>query len=275
LPFIHINESPLAPNQKDIQLYFREAGSGVPLIFLHGGWGYEIYPFDKQIEALGNEFRILIPDRSGYGRSARIDTMPADFHNRAAEEMLRFLDAMNIERAYLWGHSDGAVIAAKMALAAPERFFGIILEAFHYYKFKPASQGFFETMMRDPVQLGERVINILADAHGENYWRKIIEINGTAWLKIAEESRHDRDDLYDGKLSRLKTNTLFIHGKLDPRTEPDELAVVQQQLPHIPIRFIEEGKHSPHSESIAAPESIRLAREFIESAFESKNNLNI
>jgi pimeloyl-ACP methyl ester carboxylesterase len=266
LPFIQINESPLTPDQNDIQLFYREAGNGVPLIFLHGGWGYEIYPFDKQIEAFSKDFRILIPDRSGYGRSARIDAMPADFHDRAAEEMLRFLDAMKIERTFLWGHSDGAVIAAKMALAAPERFIGIILEAFHYFKFKPASQAFFETMMRDATQLGERVINVLAGDHGENYWRKIIEINGTAWLKIAQESKHEKDDLYNGKISQLKTNTLFIHGKQDPRTEPDELATVHQQLPQFPIRLIEAGKHSPHSESAAAQASIALAREFLESA---------
>lgn len=265
MPFINIDQSPLAPNQKDVQLYYREAGQGTPLLFLHGGWGYEIYPFEKQIEAFKDQFRILIPDRSGYGRSQHIETLPADFHNHAAEEMLRFLDAMKIERAFLWGHSDGAVIATKMALAAPDRFFGIILEAFHYYRFKPASRGFFETMTGDPTQLGERVIKILADAHGENYWQKLIEINGTAWLKIAEESRHEKDDLYDGTISQLKTNTIFIHGKQDPRTEPDELAAVQKQLPDVSIHLIQEGKHSPHSESAVAGESIKIARQFFQS----------
>jgi 3-oxoadipate enol-lactonase len=265
LPFININESPLAPNQKDVQLFYREAGEGIPLLFLHGGWGYEIYPFDKQVEAFGERFRILIPDRSGYGRSCRIESMSADFHNHAAEEMLRYLEAMKIERTFLWGHSDGAVIAAKMALAAPEKFYGIILEAFHFYKSKPASRGFFETMMRDPAQLGERVIKVLAEAHGETSWQKLIEINGTAWLKIAEASRHEKDDLYDGRISQLKTNAIFIHGKQDPRTEPDELATVQQHLPEVPIELIEEGKHSPHSESAAALESIEIARRFMQS----------
>jgi pimeloyl-ACP methyl ester carboxylesterase len=264
LPFINIHESPLAPHRTDVQLYYRETGKGVPLVFLHGGWGYEIYPFDKQIEAFQNDFRILIPDRSGYGRSVRIDSMGTDFHNDAAVEMLRFLDELKIDRAFLWGHSDGAVIAVKMALLAPERFFGIILEAFHYYKLKPASHEFFQTMMLDPTQLGERVINVLAEAHGEDYWRRIIEINGTAWLKIAGESRHDKDDLYAGELSRLKTETIFLHGKQDPRTEPDELLAVQQQLPLVPIHLIDEGKHSPHSERLAAPETIRLANPFLD-----------
>jgi pimeloyl-ACP methyl ester carboxylesterase len=265
LPFINIKESPLAPNQKDIQLFYREAGGGVPLLFLHGGWGYEIYPFDRQVEAFSEQFRILIPDRSGYGRSGRIESMSADFHNHAAEEMLRYLEALKIERAFLWGHSDGAVIATKMALAAPEKFYGIILEAFHFYKTKPASRGFFETMMSDPAQLGERVIKVLAEAHGQTYWQKLIEINGTAWLKIAEASRHEKDDLYDGRISHLKTNTIFIHGKQDPRTEPDELEMVQKQLPQVPIVLIEEGKHSPHSESASALETIEIAGKFMHS----------
>jgi pimeloyl-ACP methyl ester carboxylesterase len=263
LPFITIHESPLAPHQTDIQLYYRESGVGVPMIFLHGGWGYEIYPFDKQIEALKDDFRILIPDRSGYGRSGRISSMDTDFHQHAAVEMLHFLDSLNIDKAVLWGHSDGSVIAVKMALLAPERFFGIILEAFHYYKFKPGSHEFFKTMMLDPAQLGERVISLLARAHGEDYWRQIIEINGTAWLKIADSSEHEKDDLFGGQISHLRTRTIFIHGKQDPRTEPDELQIVQQQLPHVPIHLIEEGKHSPHSENLAAPETIRLAREFL------------
>jgi pimeloyl-ACP methyl ester carboxylesterase len=45
--------------------------------------------------------------------------MPLDFHRRAAAETILFLDALGIERAVLWGHSDGAVISAMTGLAAP------------------------------------------------------------------------------------------------------------------------------------------------------------
>ena len=120
-------------------------------------------------------------------------------------------------------------------------------------------------MMLDPTQFGERIINVLANDHGEEYWQKVIEMNGTAWLRIAEAARHEKDDLYDGNISRLKTEAVFIHGRLDPRTEPDELEKVQQQLPHIPIRLIDVGKHSPHSERLAAPVTISLARQFFDS----------
>ncbi len=269
MPFVTIDESPLAPDVSPVEIYYREmgceTGAGAPIVFLHGGWGYEVYPFDRQIDAFGDRCRILIPDRTGYGRSARLSHVPTDFHRRAAIETTALLDALHLERPVLWGHSDGAVIAALMGLAAPDRISGVILEAFHFYRSKPGSREFFEVMAGDPGLLGERVAATLAGEHGEDYWRKLIVINGNAWLRIAEEATHDKHDLYDGKLSQLQVPTLFIHGSRDPRTEPGEIDAVRAQLPNARIGIIEGGGHSPHSESASAGECNRIALEFLES----------
>jgi pimeloyl-ACP methyl ester carboxylesterase len=260
---ISINESPLIPGVTPVEIHYREFGNGMPLIFLHGGWGYEVYPFDSQIEAFGADFRILIPDRSGYGRSMRIGAMAVDFHRRAAVEMANFLDALDIERAILWGHSDGAVIATLMGLVSPERYAGIILEAFHFYRVKPGSREFFETMAHDPDMLGERVCAALARDHGEDYFRDLIINNGNAWLRIAEESEHAKQDLYDGRLGDLSAPTLFIHGSADPRTEPGELDAVRQQFNFAQMHIIEGGGHSPHSQKSAASECNQIAGDFL------------
>ncbi|MEK6320511.1 MAG: alpha/beta hydrolase [Acidobacteriota bacterium] len=265
LPTVTIDESPLAPEISPVEIHYREIGSGSPLVFLHGGWGCEIYPFDRQIEAFGDRYRILIPDRTGYGRSLRMQHLPTDFHRRAAVETMSLLDALHIERPALWGHSDGAVIAALMGLAAPARFSGMILEAFHFYRVKPSSREFFEVMAEDPGLLGERVATTLAQEHGEDYWRKLIVINGNAWLRIADEATHDKQDLYDGKLSQLQVPTLFIHGSRDPRTEPGEMDAVRVQLAGARVEIIEGGGHSPHSESASAAECNRMVSEFLAS----------
>jgi pimeloyl-ACP methyl ester carboxylesterase len=173
------------------------------------------------------------------------------------------LDELQIERPVLWGHSDGAVIAAKIGLAAPDRISGLILEAFHFNRVKPGSREFFEVMAGDPGLLGERVAGTLAREHGEDNWRKLIVMNGSAWLAIADEATHSEQDLYDGKLSELRAPTLFIHGSRDPRTEPGELDAVRAQAPNARIEIIEGGGHSPHSESVSAAESNRIAREFL------------
>ncbi|HWC76554.1 MAG TPA: alpha/beta fold hydrolase, partial [Blastocatellia bacterium] len=223
MPIVTIKESPLIEGASPVEIHFRDLGKGRPLVFLHGGWGYEVYPFDVQIEALSDRCRIVIPDRSGYGRSMQIRNLASDFHSRAAVETKMVLDELGIERPILWGHSDGAVIAAMMAFNEPDRFAGIILEAFHYYRVKPGSEGFFETMARDPESLGERACAALARDHGEDYWKEILLLNGAAWLRLNRESRHEKEDIYGGRLSELKLPVLFIHGAQDPRTEPDEL----------------------------------------------------
>jgi len=264
LPFATIDESPLTPSISPVEIHYREAGSGAPLVFLHGGWGYKVYPFDRQIEVFSNRFRILIPDRTGYGRSQRINHLPTDFHRRAAAETARLLEALQIDRAVLWGHSDGAVIAAMMALASPDRIAGVILEAFHYYRSKPSSRGFFETMAGDPDLLGARITTTLASDHGEDYWRKLIVMNGDAWLRIADEATEPKQDLYDGRLSELRVPALFIHGSRDPRTEPGEMDAVRDQLPDARIEIIEGGGHSPHSESGSFATFIRKVGEFLE-----------
>lgn len=265
MPIISIDKSPLNPDVSPVEIHYRDCGRGRPLVFLHGGWGYEIYPFDSQIEALRNQFRIIIPDRTGYGRSMRLETMPTDFHQRAAIETLRMLEAVGIERPVLWGHSDGAVIAAMMGLRWPGLFAGVILEAFHYYRVKPASREFFETMAGDPDGLGERICAVLASDHGEDYWRKIILNNGRAWLQLADEGPDPRQDIYDGKLSQLDGPTLFIHGSRDPRTEPDELDAMRRELPRARFEILEGAGHSPHSASSSAEACTRVAADFLDS----------
>ena len=188
LSYVDLTESPLIPGVSPVRIYYRQEGSGfVPLLFLHGGWGYEVYPFDAQIEEFGNRFKIIIPDRTGYGRSMRIHELPFDFHQRAAAETLGVMDALGIDKAFLWGHSDGAVIAAILGLQAPDRFHGLILEAFHYDRSKKGSRQFFETMVDKPKELGDRATGVLIREHGDDYWQELIRLNGRAWLTIGDE----------------------------------------------------------------------------------------
>src|SRR5262249_44036443 len=161
--------------------------------------------------------------RSGYGRSPRITSLPPDFHRHAAQETIQVMDALRIERAVLWGHSDGAVIAALMGLAAPSRFSGLILEAFHYKRAKTRSVHFFRKMIADPYSVGGRAVAALARDHGAE-WPDVLERNATAWLQIVQSGPAD---LYDGRLSELTVPALFIHGSHDPRTEPGDLESIR------------------------------------------------
>ena len=266
MPTLQLPHSPHAPGISPVTIHYREFGCGKPLVILHGGWGYGIYPFDRQIAAFESQFHILIPDRSGYGHSTRVTgEMPLDFHRKAALETFSFLDALGIENAILWGHSDGAVIAAMMGLAAPERCASVVLEAFHYLRRKPGSRSFFERFAAHPEDLGDDTRKLLAEDHGETHWPTVLRRNCGAWFRIADSVQRPDEDLYDGRLGELRVPVLFLHGSLDPRTEPGEMERLREALPQATMRFIANGKHSPHSEEDAWQECNANVSEFFRS----------
>jgi pimeloyl-ACP methyl ester carboxylesterase len=263
MPYVQIAGSDLLPGTRPIDLYYRELGprDGAPLVILHGGWGYEFYPFDEAIAALP-ERRIVIPDRTGYGRSPRLTDLPARFHHAAAREHEALLDALGIERAAIWGHSDGAVIAAIMALHRPARVSAVILEALHLDRAKPGSREFFATMVERPDEFGPRVTARLAAEHGDPGWRAVVGASGRAWLAIA---RDPDQDFFDHRLAALAVPALVIQGVDDPRTEPGELDRLARDAPSAEIYWVAGGGHAPHCERKVRAEVTERAASFLAS----------
>ena len=278
MPYIDLSSSALAQGISPVRVHYRDIGDGRPIVLLHGGWGYDIYPFDRQIEGLATRHRIIAPDRTGYGRSGRLVRQETDFHRRAADETFAVIEALRLDHPIVWGHSDGAVIALLMGLAAPDRVSGLILEAAHLLRNKPASRGFFETMMRDPDGLGERVTGVLEREHGAG-WRDLIRANGDAWLRIANDPAAPAADLYAGRLAELRVPALVIHGARDPRTEPGELEAIQEALGRSTevvrhVAVLSEGGHSPHSERAKADEVTRIAERFLSDLLDLPDRLD-
>lgn len=264
MPTIELASSPHAPGIRPVMIHYREHGRGTPLVFLHGGWGYEVYPFDRQIAAFEKQFRILIPDRSGYGHSTHVsEEMPLDFHRRAAAETVALLDALGIRKTIFWGHSDGSVIAAMLGLYFSERCERLLLEAFHFLKRKPGSRAFFERFAARPEDLGEETQALLVKDHGAEHWKTAIRRNCAAWFRLADAVERPEEDVYEGELGGLTPTTLFLHGRLDPRTEPGEMERVRKTVPNAVFSFIENGKHAPHCETAAFEECNQRAREFL------------
>ncbi len=259
---VALAESPLAPGRGPARLHCRVRGRGPALLYLHGGWGYRAYPFERQAAALSRRWRVLSPDRTGYGRSGALDELPDGFHRLYAEEAVRLLDALGLERAALWGHSDGAVIAAWAAILHPRRVRALILEAFHFLRLKSGSLDFFRAGARNPERFGPQVVRALARDHGEERWRAVVGMGARAWLRIIEEGARRGGDLYGGRLGEVRAPTLLLHGRRDPRTEPGEIEAAMRSLPGARLHLLDAG-HGPHASAGAGAECSRLAREFL------------
>ena len=107
------------------------------IVLLHEGLGcvelWRDFPA-KLSRATG--FGAFVYSRRGYGRSSPATLpLPVDYMQREAVEILpRVLDAFGFRRGLLYGHSDGASIAAYYAGSVEDfRVRGLILEAPHFF----------------------------------------------------------------------------------------------------------------------------------------------
>lgn len=107
-----------------------------PLVFLHDSLGSAATWRDfPQTLAQASGRHALIYDRFGYGHSDDfVWARDTDYLNREADEVLpALLDAAGVERAVLFGHSDGASIALLAAALRPERVAGAVTESGHIF----------------------------------------------------------------------------------------------------------------------------------------------
>ncbi len=259
MPFVRLPGSPVAPGRSPVEIHVRDAGAGPALVILHGGWGYEAYPFDAAIEALSPHARVVAPDRLGYGRSGSLAALPRGFHRLMAEETFLVMDALGVHSAVLWGHSDGAVVAAWAALVAPARVRGLVLEAFHFFPAKERSAEFFRTAIEAPERFGEPVVEALRRDHGER-WREVVGAGGRAWLDLIEEGRRGRRDLFDGRLGEVRAPVLLLHGRRDPRTEPGEIEAAAGAIPGARLELLDAG-HAPHASARSKERCTQLVAE--------------
>ena len=104
-------------------LFYEAAGSGAPVILLHGG-NLDRRMWDAEFTGLRGRHRVIRYDARGYGRSG-----PADTVFRAHDDLLALMDTLRLPRAALVGLSLGGRIAIDFALAHPERVDRLVLAA--------------------------------------------------------------------------------------------------------------------------------------------------
>lgn len=104
------------------QIHFEQAGSGHPLVLLHG-LGLNLHLWDSQFAPFAGDFRVIRYDLRGFGQS--IPSTPAPFSH--AEDLKVLLDHFKIERAHILGLSLGGRIALDFALLYPERLDRLVL----------------------------------------------------------------------------------------------------------------------------------------------------
>ena len=241
----------------DLTLHYASHGHGEPLLLIHGGWGLCINGFHYQ-EKILRDYHLLIPDRRGYGPSTHVNGFNADFHWQHADDLFRFLDALKIDRVRVWGHSDGAVIGAIMAILEPDRIRALLFEGGHLYNRKTESTFQMQHIFDDPQVLPEAARVKLAAYHGADYWPQVIRNWAGGWIELYQRE----GDLYANRLGEIRSPALIMHGARDEHTPVAELEELVRRIPTARLVIYPDGGHSLHDQRETREACTQLAKEF-------------
>jgi len=110
------------------RIHYLEAGSGRPLVFVHG-LGGQLGNFTYALlDRLSDRFRVVLIDRPGSGHSPRSWRAPADLPGQA-DTILGVIRHLGLERPIVVGHSLGGAVALALGLDHPRLVGGLALIA--------------------------------------------------------------------------------------------------------------------------------------------------
>ena len=101
-----------------INLYYREAGSGEPLVLIHAT-GFNADVWDKVIAGFAQDYRVIVYDRRAYQRSQGQPPVGAYYGKQHGDDMAGLLKALGATPANLVGWSAGAIFSLYATLQHP------------------------------------------------------------------------------------------------------------------------------------------------------------
>src|SRR5258708_2049050 len=98
------------------KLYYVTLGRGTPVIFMHGGLGFDHQYFRPFVDPLADSAEVVYYDQLGHGKSDR----PANFNDITLARLSAGCDglatALGLDKFVLVGHSDGGCTCPPLAL---------------------------------------------------------------------------------------------------------------------------------------------------------------
>lgn len=221
----------------DLDTNFQEAGSGRPVILLHGsGPGVSAWTnWRRVIPALAGEYRVLAPDMAGFGYTERDPELRYDI-KLWVQHLIGFMDALGLETASLIGNSFGGSLALAAAARFPRRFNRLVLmgtpcdrfvmtpglrAGWDYVPSREAMRATMAHFPHDPAIITDELVE-------DRYQASLIPGAQAGLRRLLVEPNADGDTALSGipeqVVAGITHPTLVLHGRED-RVIPVEMGL--------------------------------------------------
>ncbi|WP_338729608.1 alpha/beta hydrolase [Haladaptatus sp. DJG-WS-42] len=240
------------------RLFYRTAGHGTPLVFVHAGVAYSRL-WNEQLDVFADDYRAIAYDLRGFGRSKLPPKSYA--HHR---DLATVLDALNVESAHLVGASMGGAAALDFTLTHPHRVKSLTLvapglsgcevtdaqlrtrwdeveAAFEAGDFERTATIESEMWLSGP----SRALNEV-DAESRELVRRMLLRSYELYTDDATEEELEPPAI--GRLGEVAVPVLLISGTLDAPVMEDTAAVLEAGLEDVRVEMIAGAAHLPSLE---------------------------
>ncbi|MES1215512.1 MAG: alpha/beta hydrolase [Bacteroidota bacterium] len=151
-----------------LNMYYEIHGKGEPLVLIHGGGSTIQTTFGRVLHSFAKDRKVIALELQGHGHTADIDR-PETFE-QDADDVAALLKYLKIDKADIFGFSNGGNTTMQIAIRHPELVRKIIV-ASAFYKREGMFPGFFEMMekatLKDmPPLLQEYYKKVAPDSNG-------------------------------------------------------------------------------------------------------------
>lgn len=239
-------------------VHYEVFGRGRPVLFLHGWMGSWRYWFPT-IEQVAAKYRAYSFDFWGFGESRRKNT-PESIQNYS-HQVIRFLDALGIDKVLLVGHSMGGMVALKTALDYPRRIAKVVTvgapivgSSLSWFLKLTYYQPVADTLTRAPWLrrflfrhfLGETNDPAVHEILDDSLKSSAITLQRSIASMLHTDLRPE--------LARLTVPALIVHGGRDEIVNPNQASLFH----HVPLAQVVVMPKSRHFPFLDEPEQFNM-----------------
>lgn len=219
-------------------LYYSECGQGSPVIFLHGNTASSKL-FEPLMPLYSGQFRCILLDFLGNGRSDRVADLPLDLWQEQGRQTIALAQHLRCGKVGLIGTSGGAWAALNAALERPDLFYAVVADSFdgrtlhdsfaqdlaaerQFAKSNAASRQFYEW------------------CQGED-WEQVVDLDTSALLRLCRKQR----PLLCKPLSQLAVPLLLTGSLTDTmcRIDMEQEYAEMASLTGASVHLFAQGEH--------------------------------